>query len=672
MITTARQLSAVILICAATVASVFPQAPLQGSITIDARKVENQISPLLYGQFIEYMFEGVKYGLHAELLRDRGFEESPNSVGLPRYWSRYPDDRADDYALTFHWDGSVSYPPRRKFEIDTQEHPTPEHSLRMDVGAGVVTRHGLFQDDIPLRTGLTYHASIWLKTENFSGSVTLALEPAARPGVVYAAATINEIKAEWQKYDFTLQPGQDDQLACFVVLFKGKGRVWVDQVSLMPGDVAPGEVRRDVFDRITALRPAFIRWPGGNVAQDYRWLWGIGPRDERVTWINLSWKNEPEPSDFGTDEFVSFARAVGAEPSITVNVEGRGATVAEAAAWVEYCNGTTNSKYGTLRAAHGHPDPYKVVLWEMGNEIWGNWVRGHSDGETYARNLNRYAVAMRAVDPSLKLIAVGDNDLNWNRTVLKLAGANIDYLAIHHYYGRNEMAGDEMNLMARPLYYERFYKQVEQLLGEAGATKVKLAINEWGLDLPEERQYSMESALYAARLMNVFERSGDLIAMSAVSDLVNGWPGGIIQAGRHGVFVSPIFWVNQLYANNLGAERLAAVVSSPTFDTSKEGKAVPYLDVAVSRSADGRKIFVKTVNTNQTSTLTTAIRIEGVKIAPRAEMQTVNASSMQEANSFARPNAVSIQRTRIPASTNFSVTLAPHSVSVMVLDVSPR
>jgi len=388
-----------------------------------------------------------------------------------------------------------------------------------------------------------------------------------------------------------------------------------------------------------------------------------------VTWINLSWKNEPEPSDFGTDEFINFARAVGAEPSITVNVEGRGATVAEAAGWIEYCNGPANSHYGALRAANGHPDPYKVKLWEIGNEIWGNWVRGHSDAETYARNLNRYAAAMHAVDPTIKLIAVGDNDLSWNRTVLKLAGANIDYLAIHHYYGRNEMAGDALNLMARPLYYERFYKQVELLLAEVGATRVKLAINEWGLDLPEERQYSMESALYAARLMNVFERSGNLIGMSAVSDLVNGWPGGIIQASRHGVFVSPIFLVNQLYARNLGDERLASEVSSPTFDTSKEGKTVPCLDVSVTRTPDGRKIFIKAVNTNQTSALTTAIRIEGTNISPQAELQTLNALSLKDANSFATPNAVSVSRSTLIASRDFSVTLAPHSVSVIVLDV---
>jgi len=71
-----------------------------------------------------------------------------------------------------------------------------------------------------------------------------------------------------------------------------------------------------------------------------------------------------------------------------------------------------------------------------------------------------------------------------------------------------------------------------------------LNINEWGLDLPESRQYSMDAALYGARLMNVFERSNPLVGMSAVSDLINGWPGGIIQASRHGVFVSPLYHVN--------------------------------------------------------------------------------------------------------------------------------
>ena len=627
------------------------------SIAIDARKVENRISPLLYGQFLEFMYEGVKGGLHAELIRNRSFEEPPNAIGLSRNWERYPDDRNDDYGLTSHWDSQFAYPQQRK----------NEHSLRVEAGDGVIERHGIYQPRIPIKSGLEYRGYFWLRTADYDGNITITLESDSDQRQVYAAANVNQIsRGDWRKYEFSLRPTRSDPLARFAILLPGRGTVWIDQVSLMPADVAAGGVRRDVFEKIKLLKPAFIRWPGGNVAQDYRWLWGIGPRDERVTWTNLSWKNEPEPSDFGTDEFVMFARAAGAEPSITVNVEGRGATATEAAAWVEYCNGPATSKYGAMRAANGHLAPFGVKLWEVGNEIWGDWVRGHSDAETYARNYNRYAAAMRAVDPSIKLIAVGDNNMNWNRTVLREAGRNIDYLAIHHYYGRREMTGDPLNLMARPLFLERFYGQVRQLLDELGlGERVKLAINEWGLDLPSGRQYSMEPALYGARLMNVFERSGEIVAMSAVSDLVNGWPGGIIQAGRTGLFVSPIFLVNQLYAEHRGDQLLATTVNSPTFNSSREGTNIPYLDATASRTS--HTLFIKAVNTNRTSALFTTITIQGAMPSARAELKTVTAPSIDAANDFSRPDAVSIQKTTLPSGRSFVVTLPKHSVSVIVL-----
>jgi alpha-N-arabinofuranosidase len=601
------------------------------SITIDARKIAGRISPLLYGQFLEFMFEGIKSGLHAELLRNRSFEEQPNVIGLSRNWERYPDDRNDDYALSFTWDDQFSYPQK-------------EHSLRIKVGDGVIPRHGLYQPRVPVRAGLEYRGYLWLKTSDYNGRITVAVESDVNVGQVYAATDLAQTtKGDWRRYEFTLKPTTSDPLSRFAILFQGKGTVSIDQVSLLPGDVAPGEVRRDVFEKIKLLKPAFIRWPGGNVAQDYHWSGGVGPRDRRLTWSNLAWKNEPEPGDFGTDEFVAFTRAVGAEPSITVNVEGRGATVDEAAAWVEYCNGPPTSKYGALRAANGHSEPFRVRFWEIGNEIWGDWVRGHSDAETYARNYSRYAKAMRAVDPSIKLIAVGDNDMKWDRTVLRTNGENIDYLAIHHYYGRHEVGNDSAKLWARPLFFENFYKEVGQLLHELGLNdRVKLAINEWGLDLPADRQYSIEAALYGARMMNVFERSGELVAMSAVSDLVNGWPGGIIQADRHTVFVTPIYLVNQLYNDHRGDVRLATNVDDRN------------LDVTASRS--GNKVFIKAVNLSQTNSLITTITIDGFVPRGQAELKTISGKASR------------IETRSISVSRRFLVTLPKESISVITLN----
>ena len=636
--------------------------PPRASISIDATKTAGKISPLLYGQFIEHMFEGVKFGLHAELLRNRSFEEQPNVLGLSRYWERYPDDRNDDYALNFTWDAKTTYPERNAAEI-------VEHSLRVDAGNGVIRRHGYFQSRIFVRAGVDYLGSVWLKTNDYDGGVVVALEKDQSASVVYAESRITPIKGAWRKYEFRLTSHSSDSLARFVVIFEGRGQLWLDQMSLMPAD-SSGGVRGDVFNKVKDLRPAFLRWPGGNVAQDYHWQWAIGPRDERTSWINLSWKNEPEPSDFGTAEFIGFSRDVGAEPAITVNVEGRGATVDEAAAWVEYCNGSASTKYGSLRVAHGYARPFNIKLWEIGNEIWGPWVRGHSNAETYARNFRRYAAAMRRVDPTIKLIAVGDNNMDWNRTVINMAGADVDYLAIHHYYGRKEIAGDYKNLLARPIFYQNFYTQLARLLTELSPQHaIQLAINEWGLDLPLEEQYSMLSALYAARLMNVFERSNGFVAMSAVSDLINGWPGGIIQSSRDALFVSPIYLVNRLYAEKLGQEILPSDVRSPTFDSSREGKRVPYLDVVASRSADRKYLFVKVVNSNLEQTITTTVSAKGVTVGPGVEIATVNSNRLTASNGFDSPDAIRLKRSSLNGGSSFTVNLPAHSVTVLTLKV---
>src|SRR3954468_13332495 len=125
------------------VASLNGQTSDHASIAIDASTIENRISPRLYGQFAEFMFENIKFGLHAELLRDRGFEEEPNAIGLPRSWDRDPDDRNDD-PIRFHWDDSVAYPPSRQLGQSQIE-----HSLRIDLPAQDGQRRGVHQAGVP-------------------------------------------------------------------------------------------------------------------------------------------------------------------------------------------------------------------------------------------------------------------------------------------------------------------------------------------------------------------------------------------------------------------------------------------------------------------------------------------------------------------------------------------
>jgi alpha-N-arabinofuranosidase len=548
----------------------------------------------------------------------------------------------------------------------------PGHSLQLEIRGqewNAQQRRGISQSRIPVRKNIPYKGYVWLKGGEFKGSVSVSLSQDQVDGIEYATAVLTDIKAGWSKYEFTLTPDHTDSLAKLSILFHGLGRIWIDQVSLMPGDSRDG-VREDVYKRVSDLHPSFVRWPGGNVAQAYHWRWGIGPRDDRPEWINKAWWNETETGDLGTDEFIKICEGLHAKPSITVNVEGDGATAEEAANWVEYVNGPARSSFGRMRAANGHPEPYRVKLWEVGNEVFGKWEIGHTDAETYARNLIRYAAAMKAVDPTIQLIAVGSEDMEWNRTVLEIAGQWIDYLAVHHYYGQDQMNGDVKNLLAHPLEYGLFYEQMKELMRQVIPNRnIKLSINEWNTSLPVPTQHTMLSALYAARLMNTFERNGDIVGTTSVSDMVNGWSGGIIQASRDQIYVTPTYLVNKLYNDHLERDRLAAKIESPTFETSSEGAKVPVLDAVVGRSADGSKIFFKLVNVDLARDMKIDISVKGTKISSVGDLQTITSASPEAETSFRTPTAIAILDSIVPAANEFAIVLPRDSVAVLTLTV---
>jgi alpha-L-arabinofuranosidase len=175
----------------------------------------------------------------------------------------------------------------------------------------------------------------------------------------------------------------------------------------------------------------------------------------------------------------------------------------------------------------------------------------------------------------------------------------------------------------------------------------------------------MESALYAGRLMNVFERQqngGDDCSIR----MVNGWSGGVIQASRHDVFVTPTYLVNQLYAEHLGSERVDTKVESPTFDSTSEGKSVSFLDVIASRSANGRQLFIRAVNTDVHRAMATSIEIRSVSVGPVGTLETVAGGGE---NSFRTPEAVSIHKAQFRSGNSFDINFPKASVSVVVVDL---
>jgi alpha-N-arabinofuranosidase len=313
-----------------------------------------------------------------------------------------------------------------------------------------------------------------------------------------------------------------------------------------------------------------------------------------------------------------------------------------------------------------------VTLWELGNEVYGDWVRGHADAETYAKNAKRYAEAMRAVDPGIQLIAVGESSMpdarQWNSAVLRILGRDINYLAVHDYTSRSDNRNNRTTLMARPLEFEARYKEMHALIQQLLPDHpVPFVVNEWNLFYPSTVIQSMEGAVFASRMMNAFERSGEQVSMTSISDLLDGWVGGIIQASRDGVYVTPQYYTIRMYSSHLGTDRLATVVESPNLSEPESKQTVPALDAVATRSEDGKSVFVKLSNADPALSLRTTIALHGKRANAEAEETLLTGPRPDSRNDFAQPDAVHPVTMTIHCDETCSFQMPPDSVAVVTL-----
>ena len=191
-----------------------------------------------------------------------------------------------------------------------------------------------------------------------------------------------------------------------------------------------------MVELVREIKPPIIRYPGGNFVSGYHWEDGIGDRDSRPIRYDRAW-NVWEPNDVGIDEFMVLCDLLDCEPYISVNA-GNG-TAAEAAAWVEYCNGAPNTVYGARRAANGYSEPYGIKYWGIGNESWG--CGGNFTPEEYAAEYRRFATwAVPDYGVNLAFIASGPSglDLDWTRRFFEALNERRSFnrmwgWALHHY-----------------------------------------------------------------------------------------------------------------------------------------------------------------------------------------------------------------------------------------------
>lgn len=506
-----------------------------------------------------------------------------------------------------------------------------EQSLRMVARS---SDSGVEQPGYAVRAGDALRGSLWLVGTG-PGLVVRLLDGSR----VLAEQTVGAPGTEWKEFPLVLNPTASSGNATLRILAGAGSDLKLDQVSLMPGSSrANGGFRPDLTRAASALHPPVIRWPGGSLVSGYKWKDGIGPQSKRVGKRGF---DEWDPLSFGIDEFLAFARKVGAEPVIVIEV-GDGTDHAsflqDAVDLVAYCNGPRDSAWGKIRAQNGHPEPYRVKYWEIGSTI------ERVPAAEYVSVLKQFVPAMKKVDPAIRTIA-SEGDLG----VIRDAAQMVDYLNIAH----GEESADRF--VDGPAAGANFWKSLEAEIAQSKNPKLKLFVSEWNAHNGDWR-----TGLYAGGILNAMERDA-AVAMAAPTSLlrhVKATASGdaLINFDQSSWFPAPNYVVMKLYREHFAPELLEIAGN------------VGDLNATATRTSDGERIYVKLVNPREQE-VSVEVALRGDFPLLAAGMQLVAPGSLSARNTMEQPAAVQAVQGKIER-TGMTVRVRLPGLSVGVITLS--
>ena len=534
---------------------------------LDAAKSVCNASPDLWGIFFEDIDLSLDGGVYAEMVRNGSFEDGNGSIRefTLEYWN--PLGGAE-YSL----DSSMTASTKNR------------HCCRVRGGAGAgVANEGYF--GIGVEKGKEYNLSIAIRGKT-AGAVEVALEAFSKP--VLAKTEISGITDEWQFFTARLVQNDTDAQARLALRMVDGGEIFIDCVSLFPADAVAGIFRRDLVERLAALKPSFVRFPGGcwvegNTMKDaYRWKTTIGSRWERRTQWNI-WKYW-STNAVGFHEYLLLCEALHAKALFcincgmshkeTVSMDKMDEFVQDALDCIEYANGGIDTKWGSMRAAAGHPEPFDLEYLEIGNE---------NGGRDYEVRYALIANAVRAKYPEIKLVFD-----KWKSTT------RVDD--------------------PKDLRDDHFYEPPDRFMGalaheyDSAKGDFGIFVGEYAVTKGAGRYGSLRAAIGEAAFMLGLERNQAQVKLAAYAPLFANaqhtvWMPNLIYTTTLGSFVNPSWTVQKLFSENRGVEVLAVDVETETFTTRSEKAwskdvaehTIEKIHASAMRAANG-EIILKLVN----------------------------------------------------------------------------
>ena len=666
------------------------------NVTIDASKTGAPISKYIYGQFLEHGGDIVNTGIWSEMLVDRKFfypvaatAPTPppvmgNAAGNPRF-NRVP---------TRWWapvggDGVVT--------MDTKAPFTGEQTPLVKLN-GKEPR-GITQSGIAVRNGKAYTGRIQLAGS--PGAVVKVTLIWGKESSDRQTVAIGPLSASYRKFPLRFTATADTDDATLEIAGTGAGAFHVGAVSLMPADNIQG-FRPEIVAALKQLRFGVLRFPGGNFVSSYEWRYGVGDIDKRPPIFDPVW-HAVQPNDVGTDEFLTLCRLLGVDPYITVNAGFGDAWSAREL--VEYTNGAASTPMGKWRAANGHPEPYSVKLWGVGNEPWGDYQMGSMSLPQFELKHNLFAREMRKVDPSIKLIAGGAmpdvmegadqsrridgqyvpdylSSADWTGQMLLNCLDNIDMVSEHYYASGTQhtdmklqkkvpidpplsfiewQRAPAVQVRAKYEHYQEYLKRIPALR----AKPVPIAIDEWAYFGGAPNSYKTVPA-YAWAFHEMFRHS-DIFQMGALT-----FATATMSSNRTEAILNPTGMLFKMYRDHFGTIPVEVAGDSPqpkpTFPAGGDQPAVnpgsdTYpLDVSAALSEDRKTLTIAVLNPSDAKH-SMKLAINNVKLASQGKLWQMAPSKIDAVVAVGKTPEVSVDEHTLGAIPD-TIDVPPFSVNI--------
>ncbi len=557
---------------ASLIAAVTLQAAPAAKIAVAVDQPGHAISPTLWGIFFEDINLSADGGIYPELVRNRSFEDAET-----------PEN----------WKFASAAGGRSSAAIDASHplNPFNRHSLAIKLEGGfTLENEGYWGMNLVAGAGYTFKVAA-RATEGYSGPLTVKLVSAS--GHELAQGQVPQLSGDWTYYTVNLVASSADPRAKLQLSAAGRGRVWLDMVSLLPNQTWKDHgLRTDLAETLDALKPAFVRFPGGcwvegdDLAHMNHWKRTIGNIDVREPLWNI-WGYFATHS-LGFHEYLQMTEDLGATPLFCINVgmshhevvpmDRMGEWTQDALDAIEYANGPTNSVWGSRRALAGHPAPFNLHLMEIGNE---------NGGPNYYPRYALLANAIRAKYPYMQLVA--DTDLGGHQLPSEPAPDIVD----EHYYESPEA------FMNRADQYDKYDRHGPKIfVGEYAVTQ-------------NAGKGNLRAAIGEAAFMTGMERNSDVVIMASYAPLLvnlnhRAWNPDMINFDSARWYGIPSYYVQQMFSANRGDVTLPVSVTAemPTnqpvpgcIGVGTWNTAAEFKNIKVT-APDGKVLFTSDFNAN--------------------------------------------------------------------------